>query len=111
MQNNRNFKKRSEIIVPAEPFNLWAGVPVNNVAFFVLKIPRDHNQNVPFTDPDFLFYLALDPPHAGDPVETPHADMVCAHHQFRTPEHFAVPFQGQPDSDNLPGLVLFLMKV
>jgi hypothetical protein len=42
--------KRSEIIIPAKPFNLWPGVTVNNIAFLILKIPRDHNENISFPD-------------------------------------------------------------
>ena len=90
-----------KIIVPAQPFHLRTGIPVDDIALFILEIPGDDNEDVPFTDPDFLFYLALDPPHAGDAIETTDTDMVCTHHQFGAPELFTVPFLGKFDADDL----------
>ena len=84
-----------QVVIPPQPFHLRTGVPVDDIAFFVLKIPRHYNKDVPFTDPDFLFDLSFDPPHAGDAINTPDADMVCSHHQFSAPELLEVPFLGQ----------------
>jgi hypothetical protein len=105
------WENSSEIIVSAEPFDLWAGITVNNIAFFILEVPWDHNQNIPFTDPDLLFNLSFDPAHAGDPVKTPHPDMICTHHQLGAAKHLPVPFFGQPDADDLPGLILLFSKI
>ena len=58
-----------EIVVPVQPFHLRTRIPVDDIALFILEIPGNNNEDVPFTDPDFLFYLALDPPHAGDAIE------------------------------------------
>jgi hypothetical protein len=52
--------------VPSEPFDLGAGVPVDDIAFIVLEAPGD--EDVALANPDLLLDLALDPAHAGDPV-------------------------------------------
>jgi hypothetical protein len=85
----------SEIFILAQPFYLRPSIPVEDIALFVLEIPGNDNKDVPFTDPDFLFYLALDPPHASNAIETPDTDMVCTHHQFSAPELLTVPFLGE----------------
>jgi hypothetical protein len=89
------FKKGLKIIITPEPFNLWAGITVNNIAFFILEIPGNDNENIPFTDPYFLFDLSLDPPHPRYTIETADPDMVCAHHEFSVSEHFPVSFLGE----------------
>jgi hypothetical protein len=94
-------KKVSEIIITPEPFDLRAGVTVDNIALFVLEVPRDYDEDVPFAYPDFLFDLSLDSPHPGYAVETADSDMVCPHHQFGTPEHLAVSFLGKFNPDDL----------
>ena len=85
----------SQIIIATEPFDLRSGIPVNDIAFFILEVPRDNNENVSFTDPDFLFYFSLDPPHSRYAIKTSDAYMVCTHHQFSAPEHLPVSFLGQ----------------
>ena len=84
-----------QIIISPEPFDLWAGIAVDDITFFVLEVPGNDNKDIPFTDPDFLFYLTLDPPHPCDTIKTADTDMVCTHHQFSVPEHFPVSFLGQ----------------
>jgi hypothetical protein len=91
----------SKVFVPPEPFDLRTGIPVHDIAFFILEIPWDHNKDVPLPDPDFLFDLSLDPAHPCHAVETANPDMVCPHHQFGTPEHFPIAFLGQFDPDDL----------
>ena len=98
---NRGKRIGSEIIIAPEPFDLRAGVPVNDIAFLVLECPRDDDENVPLADPDFLLYLSLDPAHPGYPVKAADPDMICAHHEFGTAEHLAVPFLGKLDPDDL----------
>ena len=93
--------KFSQIIIATEPLDLRSGIPVNNIAFFVLEVPRDHNEDVPLADPDLLLYLTLDPAHPGHPVKAADPDMVCAHHEFGTAKHLTVPFLGQFDPDYL----------
>src|SRR5208337_2677407 len=83
------------------PFDLRAGIPVHDIAFLVLEVPRDHNEDVPFPDPDFLLDFSLDPAHPCHTVETADPDMVCTHHKFGTPEHFPIAFLGQFDPDDL----------
>ena len=85
----------SEIIIAPEPFDLRAGIPVDDITFFILEIPRNYNKDIPFTDPDFLFYLSLDSAHPGHTIETADTNMVCAHHQFSVSEHFPVTFLGK----------------
>jgi len=75
-----------KILIAPEPLDLRAGITVNDITFFILKIPWDDNKNIPFTDPDFLFYLTLDSPHTGYTIETTDSDMICTHHQFSIPE-------------------------
>lgn len=104
MRSRAGWKKRvegSEVMVPPEPLDLRAGIAVNDIALLILERPGDHDQDVPFADPDLLFYLPLDPAHPGHPVKAADPDMVCAHHQFGTPEHLTVPFLGQLDPDDL----------
>lgn len=91
----------SEVLVTPEPFHLRAGIPVHDIAFLVLEIPRDHDEDVTLPDPDFLLDLSLDPAHPGDTVIATDTDMVCPHHQFGTPEHLPVAFLGQFDPDDL----------
>ena len=90
-----------QIIISPEPLDLWAGVTVDDITFFVLEVPGNDNEDVPFTDPDLLFYLSLDSPHPCDTIETADTDMVCTHHQFSVPEHFPVSFLGQFYPDDL----------
>ena len=92
---------KSEVIIPPEPLDLRAGIPVNDIAFLVLERPGDHDQDVPLADPDLLFYFPLDPAHPGHTVKAADPDMVCAHHEFGTPEHLTVPFLGQLHPDDL----------
>ena len=101
LQKKEKYSPHSKILIPPEPLDLRAGVPVNDIAFFVLKGPGDHDQDVPFPNPDLLFDLSLDPAHPGYPVKAADPDMVCAHHEFGTPEHLTVPFLGQLDPDDL----------
>ena len=84
----------SEIIIPPEPLDLRAGIPVDDIAFLILEIPRDDDKDITLPDPDFLFDLPFDPPHPGHAIETPDADVVGTHHQFGTPEHLTVAFLG-----------------
>ena len=91
----------SQILIAPEPLDLRAGVPVNNIAFFILEVPGDDNENIPFADPDFLFYLPLDSPHPRHAIKTADTDMVCTHHQFCNPEHLPVSFLGQLYPDDL----------
>jgi hypothetical protein len=94
-------KKISQIIIAPETFDLRAGIPVNDIAFFILEVPRDNNEDVSFADPDFLFYFSLDSPHPRYAVKTADTDMVCTHHQFSAPEHLPVSFLGQLYPDDL----------
>jgi hypothetical protein len=90
-----------KIIIAPEPLDLRAGITVNDITFFVLEVPGNDNKNIPFTDPDFLFYLSLDSAHPGHTIETADPDMVCTHHEFSVSEHFPVSFLGQFDPDDL----------
>jgi len=90
-----------EIIIAPEPFDLWAGVPVDDIAFFILEVPGNDNKNVSFADPDFLFYFSLDPPHSCYAIETADTNMVCTHHQFSEPEYLPVALLGQFHPDDL----------
>ena len=91
----------SKIIIAPEPFDLWPGVPVYDIAFFILEIPGNDDEDIPFTDPDFLFDLSLDSSHPGHTIETADPDMVCTHHQFSVAEHFPVSFLGKFYPDDL----------
>jgi hypothetical protein len=97
----KNFRNRSEIIIPPEPLHLRTGIPVHDIAFLILEVPGNYNQDIPFPDPDFLFYLSLDPAHPCNAIVTADADMVCPHHQFSRTKHLPVPFLGEFHPDNL----------
>jgi hypothetical protein len=84
-----------------QPFNLRASVSVKDIAFVILKIPRDNYKEITFPDPDFLFYLSLDSSHPCHTIETPDANMVCTHHELGTAELFTVAFLGKSYTDNL----------
>jgi hypothetical protein len=92
--------QKSEIIIAPEPFDLRTGIPVDNIAFFVLEVPWDDDKDVPLTNPDLLLDLSLDPAKPGDTIKTLDPDMVRTHHEFGTPEHLAIPFLGQLYPDN-----------
>ena len=94
-------KKDLKIIIAPEPLDLWTGVTVNDIAFFILEVPGDDNEDITFTDPDFLFDLSLDSAHPGHTIKTTDPDMVCTHHQFSVPEHLPVSFLGQLHPDDL----------
>ena len=84
----------SEIIIAPEPFNLRTCIPVDDIAFLILEVPGNDNEDVSFTDPDFLFDLSLDPPHPCHAIKTADTDMICTHHQVSTPKHLPVSFLG-----------------
>jgi hypothetical protein len=91
---------QSKIIIAPQPFDLRTGIAVDNIAFFILEVPWDDDEDIPLTDPDLLLDLSLDPAKPGDTVKTLDTDMVCTHHEFGAPEHFTVPFLGQLYPDN-----------
>jgi len=99
----------SQIPVPPEPLYLGPGIAVDDIALVVLETPGDHDENIPFTDPDFFLDLALDPPQPGNTIVALDPDMVCSHHQFGLGKHLPVPLLGKADTDDLPGLVLLLI--
>jgi hypothetical protein len=76
----------SKILIAPQPLDLRSGITVDDITFFVLEVPGYDNEDIPFTDPDFLFDLSLDSPHPGHAIETTDPDMVCTHHQFSIPE-------------------------
>jgi hypothetical protein len=90
-----------QIPIPFQPLDLGNGVAVDDIALVVLETPGDDDQDVPFTNPDLLLDFALDPAHPGDPVKTPHPDMVCPHHQFSVGKDLAVPLVRNADPDHL----------
>lgn len=101
---------KSEIPVPAQPLDLRTGVPVHNIALFILEAPGYDDKDIPFANPDLLLNLPLDPAHPGNPVVTPDPYMIRSHHEFGTSEHLAVPFLWQPYPDYLSGFIFLLVK-
>jgi hypothetical protein len=91
----------SKVLITPEPLDLRAGITINDITFFVLKIPGNDNQDIAFTNPDFLFNLSLDSPHPGHAIETTDTDVICTHHQFSIAEYFPVPLLGQLYPDDL----------
>jgi len=90
----------SEIMILPEPVRLRGQVPVQDVAFFVLETPGDHDKDVPLPDPCPFLDLAFDPAHTFDTVKTAHADMVCPQHQPGACKLFAVLLPRQPHTDD-----------
>ena len=105
------FSPVSQIPGPAEPLHLGPGIAVDDVALVVLETPGDDDEDVPFAYPDTLLDLALDAAHPGDPVATLHPDVVGPHHQFGNRKYLTVSLLGEPDPDNLPGLILLFTLV
>jgi hypothetical protein len=91
----------SQIAVAAEPLHLRPGVPVDDITLVVLETPGDHDEDVPFPDPNLLLYFAFDPPETGDTVKTPDTDVVSSHHQFGTGKDLLVSLVRKPDPDDL----------
>jgi len=91
----------SKILITPEPLNLRAGIPVNDITFFVLEVPWNDYKDIPFTDTDFLFDLSLDSFHPGYAIETTDTDMICTHHQFSIPKEFPVTLLGELYPDDL----------
>jgi len=91
----------SKVMTTPQPFNLRVGVSVKDIAFFILKIPRDNDKDVSFPDPDFLFYLSFNSSHPRNAIETPDTDMICSHHELSTPKLFAVAFLRKSYTNNL----------
>ena len=87
--------------VTLQPFDLVTGVPVGNIALVVLEAPGDNNEDIPLANPDFFLDLPLDPAHPGDPVKTPHPDVVGTHHQFGAGKNLPVPLVREADPDYL----------
>jgi len=90
-----------KILITPEPLDLRAGITINDITFFVLEVPGNDYQDIPFTNPDFLFDLSLDSPHPGHAIETTDTDMICTHHQFSIAKYFPVPFLRQLYPDDL----------
>jgi hypothetical protein len=62
-------------------------LPVDNITFFILEVPRD--EDITFTDPGFLFDLSLDSPPHCHAVKTADTNMVLhpstGHHTRTSP--------------------------
>ena len=94
------YKKRSEIIIFAQPVCLGGQIAVDDIALLVLETPRDNDNDVALADPGTLLDLALDPAHPLHAVLAADPDVVCPHHQFRDGKLFVHAFFGQPYADN-----------
>lgn len=97
-------QKELQVAAFFEPVDLGTCISVHNVRLVVLERPRDDDQDIAFTYPHFLFYLAFYSPEPRCSVNAFHPDMVCTHHQLGIAEHLTVPLVGQADPDNLPVL-------
>lgn len=53
-----------EIFVGAKPVYLWSCVSINDIAFIILEIPGNNDQDITFTNPNPLLDFTLDPPKA-----------------------------------------------
>ena len=102
-------KKELQVPVPAEPVDLRLEVTVDDITLLVLEAPGNYDEGIAFPDPDPFLYLALDPSHPGDAVNTPDPDMVCAHHQICRCKHLPVPFFWQPDTYGLDAGIVHLL--
>jgi len=89
-------KRESDVPVLPQPVGLRLEVPVDDIAFLILDAPGNDNDGIAFAYPLSLLYLALDPAHAGNTVNTLDADMICPHHCFGTGKLLIVPFFRQP---------------
>jgi len=92
-----------QIPIPSQPLDLGTGIAVDDIALVILETPGDHDQDIPFANPDLLLDLALDPAHPVDSVKTPYPDMIGAHHQFGAGKDLAVPLVRNADPDYLLG--------
>lgn len=86
--------------IPLQPFNLWPGIPVENIAFIVLEAPGDNDKEIPLPDPQAFLDLAPDPSQPGYPVRAADRDMTGPEHRFCTGKLFLVSLSRQPYADN-----------
>ena len=94
-------KDQLQVAVSPQPLDLGSRVPVYDIALTVLEGPGHHEQDVSLANPDPFLDLPLDPAHPGDPVKTPHPDVVGPHHQFGAGEDLAVPLVREAYPDDL----------
>lgn len=92
---------RLQVAVSPQPLDLGSRVPVHDIALAVLEGPGHHEQDVPLANPDPFLDLPLDPAHPGDPVKTPHPDMVGPHHQFSAGKDLPIPLVRKAYPDDL----------
>lgn len=60
----------------SQPVNLRGCVPVDDVAFLVLKSPWDYDEDVTLANPDPFLDLSFDSSKSCDPIRTSDFDMV-----------------------------------
>ena len=84
-----------QIAVSAQPIHLGGQVAVDYIAFIVLEAPGGYDQGVSLPDPNPFLDLTLDSSHAGNPVSTPHTDVIRTHHQLCHRKLLTVPSFGQ----------------
>jgi hypothetical protein len=88
-----------DIPVSLQPFCLWFEVPVHDITLCILEAPGSNNQGIAFPDPSPFLHCSLDSAQAGDPINTPHTDVICPHHQFSACELLFIPFLRESYTD------------
>ena len=79
-----------EEVTSLEPVYLGPDIAVDNVALLILETPGNDDKKIPFTYPEALLDLALDPPGPCNTVLTTDPYVVCPEHQISPGEYLPV---------------------
>jgi len=77
-------------VTPLEPVYLSPDVAVDDITLLVLEAPGNDDKKIPFTYPEALLDLALDPPGPCNTVLTTDPYVVCPEHQISPGEYLPV---------------------
>jgi hypothetical protein len=94
-------RERSDVMVLTEPLDLRRQVAVQNIAFFILETPWNHDKRISFTYPGSFLDLSFDPSHPGDTIDASDSDMIRPEQGIRRSELLFIPSLGQPDAGSL----------
>jgi hypothetical protein len=82
-----------KVTLPSQPLSLASPVPPENVASFVLKVPRRNQNNVSFPYPDSSFQLASNSTQTLMTILTLHQNPVKTQQPHSYTKHVAASWQ------------------
>jgi hypothetical protein len=71
-----------------EPLDLWLGIPVNDITFFIREVPGKENAGIFIRDPGFLFFFLSFCPFLLHHQNSRYW-VVFTHEPLGGPEHFS----------------------